>query len=94
MVAHLRRMTSLSLAVLALLAVSALSASAQMGPQGAINPQRDCITVRACNFAKGGRYRGCVSSYSCRTCAFVPAKCSIGGDRGRLCERLQCGWGT
>lgn len=68
-------------------------ASAQEGPGGAIIPQRDCQTILTCRYAKGGSYRGCLSSYSCRACSFVPSKCSIGG-RKRGCSRLRCNWGA
>jgi len=67
--------------------------SAQEGPGGAINPNRDCQTLLTCNFRKGGSWRGCVSSYSCRRCRFVPAPCSIvGGKKRRICQQLQCDW--
>lgn len=82
------------LAALVLGAIPALPAMAQEGPGGAINPNRDCQTLLTCNFSKRGTYRGCVSSYSCRVCRFVRAKCKIGGDRRRICERLQCSWGA
>lgn len=66
---------------------------AQEGPGGAINPNRDCQTILTCNFRKGGSWRGCVSSYSCRKCEFVPAPCSVvGGKKRRLCRQLQCDW--
>lgn len=68
-------------------------ACAQVGPGGAINPNRDCQTVLTCNFRKDGSYRGCLSSYACRQCRFVAARCSIGGARRRTCQRLQCSWG-
>lgn len=82
----------------ALLSASALltavtPAAAQEGPNGAIDPNRDCQTLLTCNFSRHGSYRGCVSSYSCRVCRFVRAKCSVGGRRGRICERLRCDWG-
>ncbi|MGQ0456892.1 MAG: hypothetical protein ACT4OU_07505 [Hyphomicrobium sp.] len=75
-------------------AASATPSVAQVGPGGAINPQRDCQTVVTCNFKRSGSYRGCVSSYSCRVCSFVPARCSIGGRRGKTCRELRCGWGA
>lgn len=68
-------------------------AMAQVGPGGAINPNRDCQTVLTCNFRKDGSYRGCLSSYSCRQCRFVAARCSVGGARRGTCQRLQCSWG-
>ena len=74
--------------------IGAPPAGAQEGPGGSIIPQRDCQTILTCRYAKGGSYRGCVSSYSCRVCSFVPAKCSIGRSRGKVCSRLQCTWGA
>ena len=64
----------------------------QVGPGGAINPGRDCQTIRRCNFTAGGSYRGCISAYSCRTCVPVAARCTISG-RERVCREFQCSWG-
>lgn len=69
------------------------SASAQQAPGGLTNPQRDCQTVLTCRYAKGGSYRGCLSSYSCRTCDFVASSCKIAGSRGSVCRKLKCTWG-
>ncbi len=74
--------------------LAALPLAAQQGPGGGINPQRDCQTLLTCRYNKGGSYRGCVSSYSCRSCSFVTAKCSIAGRRGGVCRELRCGWGV
>lgn len=79
--------------VFAGLMASSAPVFAQQGPGGLINPQRDCQTVLTCNFAKGGSYRGCLSSYSCRSCDFVTSKCAIAGARGKVCRRLRCSWG-
>lgn len=70
------------------------AAGAQQGPGGAVNPDRDCHTITTCNFSRHGSFRGCVSSYSCRTCSFQPAKCTIAGTRGKVCEKLVCKWGA
>jgi hypothetical protein len=59
----------------------------------AFDPQRHCQTIRTCRFERGGSYRGCLSSFSCRSCRFVPAKCSIGGASGK-CQRQVCDWGA
>lgn len=67
-------------------------ALAQEGPGGSINPGRDCQTIVTCRFTKGGSYRGCLSSYSCRVCRYVPAHCAIGGTR-RRCHTSVCTWG-
>ena len=72
----------------------ATPAVAQQGPGGAINPQRDCQTLLTCQYGKHGSYRGCVSSYSCRSCAFVTAKCAIPGAGRGVCRRMRCGWGA
>jgi len=66
--------------------------SAQVGPGGLINPIRDCQTIRTCRYDKRGSYRGCLSSYSCRTCSFVRARCEIGGRR-QNCQEMRCSWG-
>ena len=87
------------LLVMGIFAVSALAGAAQLGtllaqegPGGLINPQRDCQTIRTCNYARGGSYRGCLSSYSCRVCRFVQASCRGLGRRG-TCQKLRCSWG-
>jgi hypothetical protein len=56
-------------------------------PQG-----RDCQTVRTCNFARGGTFRGCLSSYTCRTCRLqsVSRNCNLAGGR---CQEMVCRWG-
>ena len=60
---------------------------------GLNDPQRNCQTLRNCNFSKGGSFRGCVSSYSCRRCYFVTSKCSVGATTGK-CQRQLCDWGS
>lgn len=53
--------------------------------------RRNCQVIRSCNFARTAAVRGCLSSYTCRTCRLVKARCSLGG-RSR-CEELVCSWG-
>ena len=65
---------------------------AQNIPGGTINPQRDCQTVRTCRYERGGTYRGCLSSYTCRTCKLVKTRCDIGG-RTENCQEMRCTWG-
>ena len=64
---------------------------AQAAP-GLNNPQRNCQTLRNCQYSRGGSFRGCVSSYSCRNCRYVISKCSVGASTGK-CERQVCEWG-
>jgi hypothetical protein len=64
---------------------------AQFGPGGAIDPNRDCQTIRRCNFSRGGTYRGCISAYSCRRCTLVPSKCTVTG-REQVCREVRCTW--
>jgi hypothetical protein len=52
----------------------------------------DCQTLVTCSYSRGGVYRGCLSSYSCRVCKLVPAACSI-GPGSRVCYRMVCTWG-
>ncbi len=68
------------------------STSAALAQQAPVNVGRDCQTVVNCNYKRGGVFRGCVSSFSCRRCRFVTARCKIGNDR-RTCRKLKCGWG-
>ena len=76
--------------VLALMA-PLTTALAQEGPGGLVNPQRDCMTIRTCNYDDYGPYRGCLSTYSCRVCKLVPASCE--GMPGRVCKKMRCSWG-
>jgi hypothetical protein len=84
-------------AVIAAMCLVALSlpssAFAQAGPNGLINPTRDCQTIRRCNFSRTGSFRGCISAYSCRTCQLVPMRCSIGNISSN-CRRMRCDWGA
>lgn len=83
---RISRALSLCAALAAGFAMLATAAEAQ-------NAQRKCQTVLTCNYSKGGSYRGCLSSYSCRQCRFVAARCSVGSTSGR-CQKLVCGWGA
>lgn len=66
--------------------------SAQAILPGAGSPQRNCQTVRTCRFERGGTYRGCLSSYTCRVCRTVKARCQI-GEQSQNCHRVVCSWG-
>jgi len=70
-------------------------APAQAQQASGIDPGRDCQTIRTCNFSRGGSYRGCLSSYTCRVCRPQRVRCSasdISSGR-RLCTELVCTWG-
>ncbi len=80
-----------------LLLMAAIGAPAPAIAQQAvgIDPGRDCQTIRTCNFSRGGAYRGCLSSYTCRVCRPQPVRCSasdISSGR-RQCTELVCTWG-
>jgi hypothetical protein len=81
-------LSSAATAAMLMLLVPALPASAQTAA-----PQRDCQTLVKCQFSRGASFRGCISSYSCRQCRFVPGRCTGVADR-RSCSRLVCGWGA
>ena len=83
----------LVISTLLLLAGVTSPSFAQEGPGGTINPGRDCQTITTCRYTKGGSFRGCISTYSCRVCRFVPARCSIAGSKGKRCNEVRCTWG-
>jgi hypothetical protein len=85
------RRAAQTVTVVALAVLIIAPASAQQQP-GNLNGGRDCQVVRTCNFTKGGTFRGCLSSYSCRTCELVSAKCSVGAARA-ACREMRCNWG-
>lgn len=74
----------LGLCVLCIAGASAQQAG--QSPQG-----RDCQTVRTCNFTRTGDVRGCLSSYSCRTCRVVAVKCTL--PNTAACREMRCDWG-
>lgn len=89
----MRRLGQRSLELIgALMTVGALLATPAFAQSVGSNSGRDCQVVRSCNFARGAQVRGCLSSYTCRTCRFVKARCTV-GNRGGRCEELVCGWG-
>lgn len=83
----------LVVASLAAMLAGIASAAAQQAP--GVNPQRDCQTLRTCNWSRSGSWRGCLSSYSCRVCKLVPGRCSIAGSSPsqKTCMRMRCTWG-
>ncbi len=89
----LRALSLWASAGLAATLIALASASSPVVAQQAvgIDPGRDCQTVRTCNFSRTGRVRGCLSSYTCRTCRLVTARCSLAG-RTR-CQEMVCTWG-
>lgn len=69
-----------------------LSPAETVAQPAGLNPNRDCQTLLTCRFTRGGVYRGCLSSYSCRVCTLVAARCRI--DPGnRVCQQMRCTWG-
>jgi hypothetical protein len=78
-------------ALLACAAAGLWAHEAVAQPAG-LNPNRDCQVIRTCNFGRGGSYRGCLSSYSCRVCRFVRTSCYMDPGR-RVCQELRCAWG-
>jgi hypothetical protein len=79
----------IALTACGLLALAVTSVAAQLVPP---NTQRDCQTIRTCNFARGGVFRGCLSSYSCRICRLYRSQCTIDGTR-KICQYMRCSWG-
>ena len=88
----IRLAAMLGVFALPLLAHFSSPSLAQQADPTNLNGGRTCYTVRTCNFTRTGDVRGCLSSYSCRACRLVPAKCAIGAAAGK-CQRLTCDWG-
>ncbi len=82
----------ISAATALLASVAASSVHAQSSSIPGADAQRHCQTVKTCRFDRGGSYRGCLSSYTCRVCRFVKARCEIGG-RTQNCQEMRCTWG-
>ena len=86
--------TARGLLAVAWLAVAplALATAAEAQTAGGAPPsQKICNTIRTCNFNRNAEVRGCLSSYSCRSCRFVPRCQTIAGRR--LCDfQARCGW--
>lgn len=78
-----------AIATLLLAGLSAVAAQTVLGP---VNQGRECQTVRTCNFDRNAEVRGCLSSYSCRSCKLVPSKCQV-GTAGGVCQRFRCSFG-
>lgn len=79
------------------LMLAAIGTTAPLSAQQAvgIDPGRDCQTIRTCNFSRGGVFRGCLSSYTCRVCRPQRVRCSssdLATGRTR-CTELVCSWG-
>lgn len=74
-----------------LLALPFASGMALAAQQDIPGGTRECQTVRTCNFSRYASVRGCLSSYTCRTCRLVTSRCNLGGYR--TCQKMVCAWG-
>lgn len=88
----MRTIRRLGFGLVAGLGLAMLMPAAAMAQPAGLDPGKDCHNFRTCNFGKRGSYRGCLSTYACKVCRFVPAKCVVDGQR-KVCQRLRCGWG-
>ena len=77
--------------VAGVLALVSLASAPRAQQAVGINSGRDCQTVRTCNFSRTSEVRGCLSSYTCRTCKLVPQRCEIAWRTN--CGRFVCSWG-
>ncbi|MBS0242500.1 MAG: hypothetical protein JSS20_10000 [Proteobacteria bacterium] len=77
---------------LALIVGGATSAMAQSVTSTFQNNGRICQTLRTCNFSRHAEVRGCLSSYTCRTCRTVRTRCDLGAGYTN-CTRVVCSWG-
>jgi hypothetical protein len=95
--AHLRGWFAAILAApfLLLMLATVLPTSATAQVVGTDPRNRHCQTLLTCNYARGGVFRGCLSSYTCRVCRPQPVRCKpsdIASGRTR-CTELVCTWG-
>jgi hypothetical protein len=91
-----RRLIRLGVAAAApLLVMLAIGGPATAQQSVGIDPGRDCQTIRTCNFGRGGSFRGCLSSYTCRVCRPQRVRCSASDTATgrRQCTELVCSWG-
>ena len=86
------KITCSALAAGAALLLFGMSPARAQSLPGSFGPgQKDCQTIRTCNFARNAEVRGCLSSYSCRSCRFVPRCQTIAGKR--VCDyQARCSW--
>ena len=80
---------------IALTLVSAASTPASAQTIGTDPSNKRCQTLLTCNYSRGGVYRGCLSSYTCRICRPQRVRCTasdIASGR-RQCTELICTWG-
>ena len=86
------RTSRMWLAALLVCGAFAVGGQEAVAQSSGLDLNRDCQTIRTCNFARGGVYRGCLSSYSCRVCRFMRAPCRMDAGR-RVCQEMRCTWG-
>jgi hypothetical protein len=88
--------TALMPALMVVLLWLGASPSAMAQQASGTDPRnKHCQTLLTCNYARGGQYRGCLSSYTCRVCRPQQVRCTrsdIASGR-RLCTELVCSWG-
>ncbi len=80
---------------LLLLALTSMSTSADAQVIGTDPRNRSCQTILTCNYTRGGQYRGCLSSYTCRVCNLQRVRCTasdLASGRTR-CTEFVCRWG-
>jgi hypothetical protein len=75
--------------------VIAASTPASAQTIGTDPSNKHCQTLLTCNYSRGGVYRGCLSSYTCRICRPQPVRCTASdlATGRRQCTELVCTWG-
>lgn len=87
-----RKVGVFGFALAAALGAWVFDASTAFAQPAGLDAGKDCHNFRTCNFGRRGAYRGCLSTYACKVCRFVPANCVVDGQR-KVCQRLRCGFG-
>jgi hypothetical protein len=78
-----------------LVMLSSISSPASAQTIGTDPRNKRCQTLLTCNYSRGGVYRGCLSSYTCRICRPQRVRCTASdlASGRRLCTELVCTWG-
>lgn len=82
-------------APLLLVMLASISTPASAQTIGTDPSNKRCQTLLTCNYSRGGTYRGCLSSYTCRICRPQRVRCTASdlASGRRQCTELVCTWG-
>ena len=80
--------------ILVAIATAMLSPTTTRAQSAGAEQGRHCQTLLTCRYRRGGRFRGCISSFTCRTCRFSRQRCRTVNGRRVCTYPVRCGWGA